>query len=68
MASRISRPVPVTVNDVLDGHVALDLECLDRLYLHGLDRPGDLGGSDPWEDAESCLHSGSIPMSCASAR
>lgn len=21
---------PVTVNDVLDGHVTLDLECLDR--------------------------------------
>ena len=35
MASRIKRLVPVTVNDVLDGHVALDLECLDRLYLHG---------------------------------
>ena len=26
---------PVTVNDVLDGHVALDLECLDRIYLNG---------------------------------
>src|SRR3984885_9774137 len=35
MASWISRSVPVTVNDVLDGHVALDLQCLDRLYLHG---------------------------------
>jgi hypothetical protein len=35
MASRIRRSVPVTVNDVLDGHVKLDLECLDRLYLHG---------------------------------
>ena len=35
MASRIIRPVPVTVNDVLDGHAALDLQCLDRLYLHG---------------------------------
>ena len=23
----------VTVNDVLDGHVALDIECLDRVYL-----------------------------------
>jgi hypothetical protein len=32
MASRFKRPVPVTVNDVLDGHVKLDLECLDRLY------------------------------------
>jgi hypothetical protein len=24
----------VTVNDVLDGHVALDIECLDRIYLN----------------------------------
>jgi len=23
----------VTVNDVLEGHVALDVECLDRVYL-----------------------------------
>jgi len=22
----------VTVNDLLDGHVALDIECLDRIY------------------------------------
>src|ERR1022692_177706 len=35
MASRFKRLVPVTVNDVLDGHAGLDLECLDRLYLHG---------------------------------
>jgi hypothetical protein len=35
MASRIKRLVPVTVNDVLDGHVKLDLQCLGRLYLHG---------------------------------
>ena len=35
MASRLRRSVPVTVNDVLDGRVALDLECLDRPYLHG---------------------------------
>jgi Domain of unknown function (DUF1905) len=33
-----------------------------------VDRPGDLGGSDSWKDAESCLHSGSTPMSCANAR
>ncbi len=26
---------PVTVNDVLDGHVTLDVECLDRVYLNG---------------------------------
>jgi len=25
----------VTVNDLLDGHVALDIECLDRIYLNG---------------------------------
>jgi len=24
----------VTVNDVLDGHAVLDLECLDRIYLN----------------------------------
>ena len=25
----------VTVNEVIDGRVSLDLDCLDRLYLHG---------------------------------
>src|SRR5680860_137315 len=25
----------VTVNDLLDDHVALDIECLDRIYLNG---------------------------------
>jgi hypothetical protein len=25
----------VTVNDVLDRHVGLDVECLDRIYLNG---------------------------------
>ena len=25
----------VTINEVLDGHVSLDLNCLDRFYLHG---------------------------------
>src|SRR5580700_4488681 len=24
----------VTVNEILDGHVALDIECLDRIYLN----------------------------------
>src|SRR5438105_4277072 len=24
----------VTINDVLDGHVALDIQCLDRIYLN----------------------------------
>jgi hypothetical protein len=27
--------VPVRVNDLLEGHVGLDLECLDRIYLNG---------------------------------
>ena len=35
MASRLVRVNPVTVNDVLDGHVGLDMECLDRIYLNG---------------------------------
>src|SRR5215470_4882789 len=35
MASRIKRVAPVSISDVLDGHVQLDLDCLDRLYLHG---------------------------------
>jgi hypothetical protein len=35
MASRLKRVLAVTVNDMLDGHVALDLQCLDRVYLHG---------------------------------
>jgi hypothetical protein len=25
----------VTVNDALDGHVGLDIECLDWIYLNG---------------------------------
>jgi len=25
----------VTINDLLDGHVGLDIECLDRIYLNG---------------------------------
>jgi hypothetical protein len=30
MATRVVR-----VNDVLDGHVGLELECFDRIYLNG---------------------------------
>jgi hypothetical protein len=44
MASRLVRVSPVTVNDVLDGHVELDLECLDRLYLHGYRGQLQVGG------------------------
>jgi small basic protein len=43
MATRV-----VTVNDVLDGHVGLDLECFDRIYLNGwvpnLQVPGQVVG------------------------
>ena len=31
----VAMSCPVTVNDLLDGHVMLDVECLDRLYLSG---------------------------------
>jgi len=34
----------LTVNDVLDGHVALDLECLDRIYLNGYVPTLQVGG------------------------
>ena len=44
MGSRFTRSVPVTINDVLDGHVALDLQCLDRLYLHGYLAQLQVGG------------------------
>lgn len=44
MVSRFTRSVPVTVNDVLDGHVALDLQCLDRLYLNGYLAQLQVGG------------------------
>jgi hypothetical protein len=30
----VAMACPVTVNDLLKGHVQLDLECLDRLYLN----------------------------------
>ena len=36
----------VTVNDLLDGHVTLDVECLDRIYLNG-GRRGYLIGIEP---------------------
>jgi len=34
----------VTVNDLLDGHVVLDLECLDRIYLNGYVPSLQVGG------------------------
>jgi hypothetical protein len=44
MASRLVRVNPVTVNDVLDGHVRLDLACLDRIYLNGYLAQLQVGG------------------------
>jgi Transaldolase/Fructose-6-phosphate aldolase len=34
----------VTINDVLDGHVGLDIECLDRIYLNGYVPNLQMGG------------------------
>lgn len=38
----------VTANDILDGHVGLDLECFDRIYLNvwgpNLQVPGQVVG------------------------
>jgi hypothetical protein len=33
MASRLARANAVTVNDVLDGHTLLEIDCADRVYL-----------------------------------
>src|SRR6266542_4215314 len=52
----------VDVGDIAERHGVL------FGYAGPVDRPGDLGGSDSWEDAEPCQHSGSTPRSCASAR
>jgi hypothetical protein len=35
---------PVTTWDVLDGHVTLDLQCLDRIYLNGYVPNMQVGG------------------------
>ena len=34
----------VTLNDLLDGHVGLDIECLDRVYLNGYVPKLQVGG------------------------
>jgi hypothetical protein len=44
MPSRLSRSNPVTVNDMLAGHVKLDLECLDRMYFNGYIPNVQVGG------------------------
>jgi hypothetical protein len=33
MVSRLVRANAVTVNDVLDGHKLLEIDCADRVYL-----------------------------------
>jgi len=35
---------------------------------HALDHPGNLGGSDTWEDSGPWRHSGSIRRSCVNAQ
>jgi len=44
------------VNDILDGHVTLDLECLDRVYLNGYVPNLQVGGQ--------VLPLAKIPQSC----
>ncbi len=34
-----------TLNDLLDGHVQLDVECLDRIYLNGYVPNLQVGGA-----------------------
>jgi hypothetical protein len=34
----------LTVNDLLDGHVSLDIECMDRIYLNGYVPALQVGG------------------------
>jgi len=47
-AVRLSVMATVTVNDLLDGHVVLDVQCLDRIYLNGY-VPNPAGG---WSGVE----------------
>ncbi len=35
---------PVTTEDILDGHVSLDVECMDRIYLNGYVQCLQVGG------------------------
>jgi hypothetical protein len=37
-------PEVFNVNDVLEGHVVLDLDCLDRIYLNGYVPKLQVGG------------------------
>jgi hypothetical protein len=42
MTSRVVRTA-----DILDGHVSLDIECLDRIYLNGYVPNLQVGGQVP---------------------
>ncbi|MDQ1391516.1 MAG: hypothetical protein QOF30_493 [Acidimicrobiaceae bacterium] len=44
----------VNINDVLDGYVVLDIDCIDRLYLNGYVPRLQVGG----QVAEFCRHLG----------
>jgi hypothetical protein len=72
LASRVAGGVETTsswnkaVGRIHAGH-PLDRQLVEAQQVQ-VDRPGDLGGSDPWEDAELCLHSGSTRMSCANVQ
>jgi hypothetical protein len=43
-AGGVGMSVATNINDVLDGHVGLDLECLDRVYLNGYVPKLQVGG------------------------
>src|SRR5260370_21010404 len=43
-AGGVSMSGAANINDVLDGHVVLDLECFDRIYLNGYVPKLQVGG------------------------
>jgi hypothetical protein len=45
---------PVTTADVLGGHVTLDLECLDRIYLNGYVPNLQRHSCGPEHEADGC--------------
>ena len=70
-------PIAFTVDRVLEvgllddglGGMSLIQAAVTGPYVKDyVARPGNLGGSDSWEDAGPWRHSGSTPRSCASAR
>jgi hypothetical protein len=43
-----------TVNDLLAGHVSLDIECMDRIYLNGYVPNLEVGGQAAWRGNDQC--------------